>query len=299
MTQSHDLDEIAAHLDPTQAPQRCTRRHFVGASIGTGIAAAAWPAVADQMIRTDDRGLQAGPVTVPVGSFGMPAYAAKPAGKSGCPVLLVVSEIFGVHAYIADVTRRFAKLGYHAIAPELFVRQGDARSYPDVPTLVRELIAKVPDDQVMGDLDATVAWAGKQGADTGKLGITGFCWGGRIAWLYDAHNPAVKAAVAWYGRLVGSDSELTPKHPIDVAERLNGPVLGLYGAEDAGIPLDTIENMKNALATGSSAAKASEFVIYPEAGHAFHADYRPSYMKDAAMDGWQRSLAWFKAHGVA
>jgi len=295
MPQPHDLDEMAAHV----GHRAYTRRDFVRTSVGTGIAAAALPVMAQHRVQTGTDGLQAGPVTVPVGDFAMPAYSAKPAGKAGCPVVLVVSEIFGVHDYIADVARRHARLGYHAVAPELFVRQGDARSYTDIPTLVSALIAKVPDAQVMGDLDATADWAGRQGSDTGKLGITGFCWGGRIAWLYDAHNPAVKAGVAWYGRLAGSGSELTPRHPIDVAGQLNGPMLGLYGARDSGIPMETVEDMKNALAKGSAASKASEFVIYPEAGHAFHADYRPSYVKDAAEDGWRRGIAWFKAHGVA
>ena len=214
-------------------------------------------------------------------------------------MVLVVSEIFGVHEHIADVARRFAKQGYLAIAPEMFVRQGDAKSYTEISRLISEVIGKVPDAQVMGDLDATVAWARGQGGDTARLGVTGFCWGGRITWLYSAHNPAVKAGVAWYGRLVGAASPLTPKHPVELAGALNGPVLGLYGGADTGIPLDTVEAMKKALAEGSAAAKKSEFVVYPDAPHAFHADYRPSYRKEAADDGWKRCLAWFKAHGVA
>ena len=214
-------------------------------------------------------------------------------------MVLVTSEIFGVHEYIADVARRFAKAGYFTVAPELFVRQGDAGSYGEVAKLVAEVISKVPDAQVMGDLDATLAWAKAEGADTSRSGITGFCWGGRITWLYSAHNSQVKAGVAWYGRLVGASTPLTPKHPVDVVASLNGPVLGLYGEKDTGIPLDTVEKMKAALATGSAAAKKSEFVVYPDAPHAFHADYRPSYRKEAADDGWKRCLAWFKANGVA
>jgi len=213
--------------------------------------------------------------------------------------VLVVSEIFGVHEHIADVARRFAKAGYLAIAPELFVRQGDAQSFDEVARLLSEVIAKVPDEQVMGDLDAALAWARGHGGDTAKAGITGFCWGGRITWLFAAHQPQVKAGVAWYGRLVGQPSPLTPRHPVDVAGSLRGPVLGLYGEKDTGIPLDSVDTMKAALAAGSPAARKSEFVIYPDAPHAFHADYRPSYRKEAAEDGWKRCLAWFKAHGVA
>ena len=285
-------------LDSLSPTRDFSRRDFVRTTVGSGFAAAVLP-VGAQVISTDTTGLVAGEVTIPVGDFRMPAYRAAPAGKSGLPVVLVVSEIFGVHEHIADVARRFAKQGYLAIAPEMFVRQGDAKSYTEISRLISEVIGKVPDAQVMGDLDATVAWARGQGGDTARLGVTGFCWGGRITWLYSAHNPAVKAGVAWYGRLVGAASPLTPKHPVELAGALNGPVLGLYGGADTGIPLDTVEAMKKALAEGSAAAKKSEFVVYPDAPHAFHADYRPSYRKEAADDGWKRCLAWFKAHGVA
>jgi carboxymethylenebutenolidase len=236
---------------------------------------------------------------IPVGDFRMPAYRAAPAGKANAPVVLVVSEIFGVHEYIADVARRFARAGYFAIAPELFVRQGDASAYGEVGKLIAEVISKVPDGQVMNDLDQAVVWAGGQGADARKVGVTGFCWGGRITWLYAAHSPAVQAGVAWYGRLVGQKSVLTPQHPVDVVAGLRAPVLGLYGEKDTGIPLDTVEQMKVALAGGSAAAKKSEFVVYPDAPHAFHADYRPSYRQANAEDGWRRCLAWFKANGLA
>ena len=276
-----------------------SRRDFVRRAVGTGFAAAALPVVAQTAVKTDSSGLVVGEVTIPVGSFKMPAYRAAPAGKRNAPVVLVVSEIFGVHEYIADVARRFAKAGYFAIAPELFARQGDPNDFGEIARLISELISKVPDEQVMADLDAAVAWAGAEGADTGKTAVTGFCWGGRITWLYSAHSPRVKAGVAWYGRLVGQSNPLQPRHPVDVAAGLHGPVLGLYGEKDTGIPLDTVERMKTALATGGAAAKKSEFVIYPDAPHAFHADYRPSYRKEAADDGWQRCLAWFKAHGVA
>lgn len=275
------------------------RRAFVRTAVGTGFAAAALPIEAQQEIRTGADGLTVGEVTLPVGDFAMPAYRAMPAGGRNLPVVLVISEIFGVHEHIADVARRFARLGYLAIAPELFTRQGDAWAYAESAKLIQEVISKVPDAQVLGDLDATVAWAATQGGDAQRLGVTGFCWGGRQTWLYAAHNPAVRAGVAWYGRLVGASSGITPKHPIDAVGALKAPVLGLYGGQDAGIPLDTVDKMKAALATGSAAAKQSGFHVYAEAPHAFHADYRPSYRQEAAEDGWKRCIDWFKTHGVA
>jgi len=276
-----------------------SRRDFVRTTVGSGFAAAVLPVVAQTTIKTDSSGLTVGEVMIPVGDFKMPAYRAAPAVKTNLPVVLVISEIFGVHEHIADVARRFAKQGYLAIAPELFVRQGDAGSYGEVAKLLAEVISKVPDAQVMGDLDAAAAWAKANGGDASKLAVTGFCWGGRITWLYAAHNPGMKAGVAWYGRVVGDPSALQPKHPVDVAGSLHAPVLGLYGGADTGIPLASVERMKAALAAGSAAAKKSEFVVYPDAPHAFHADYRPSYRKDAAEDAWKRCLAWFKTHGVA
>jgi carboxymethylenebutenolidase len=276
-----------------------SRRAFVRAGVGTGFAAAVLPTMAQTTVTTDANGLAVGEATIPVGEFKMPAYVARPEGKAGAPVVLVVSEIFGVHEHIADVARRFAKQGYFAIAPELFVRQGDPMSYGEIAKLIAEVVSKVPDAQVMGDLDAAVAWARQQGADTSRLGVTGFCWGGRITWLYAAHNPAVKAGVAWYGRLVGESTALQPNHPVDLAGKLLAPVLGLYGAADSGIPLDTVDKMKAALGQGSAAARRSQFVVYPDAPHAFHADYRPSYRKQPAEDGWKRCLEWFRSHGVA
>jgi len=280
-------------------PDGSTRREFVRRSVGAGFAAAVLPVMAQSVIKTSAEGLEAGEVTIPVGDFKMPAYRAVRKGLVKAPVVLVVSEVFGVHEHIADVARRLAHQGYCAIAPELFVRQGDAGAYAEIGKLIAEVIAKVPDAQVMGDLDATVAWASAQGMDTSRLGLTGFCWGGRIAWLYAAHNPSLKAAVAWYGRLQGDSTALSPKHPLDLVASLKAPVLGLYGEKDAGISLDSIAKMKAALATGSAAAQASEFVVYPDAPHAFHADYRPSYRAEAAQDGWARCLRWFKSHGVA
>jgi carboxymethylenebutenolidase len=291
------LTEEFNTLVPAQAD--FSRRDFVRTTVGTGFAAAVLPVTAQTVVKTDSAGLVAGEVTITVGDFKMPAYRAAPAGKNNLPVVLVISEIFGVHEHIADVARRFAKAGYFAIAPELFVRQGDAGSYGEISKLIAEVVSKVPDAQVMTDLDASLAWAKAQGADTAKSAITGFCWGGRITWLYNAHNPTIKAGVAWYGRLVGTASPLNPKHPVDVTSNLNGPVLGLYGGEDTGIPQDTVEKMKVMLNTGSAAAKKSEFMVYANAPHAFHADYRPSFRKEAAEDGWRRCLAWFKANGVA
>ncbi|MBZ8139156.1 carboxymethylenebutenolidase [Rubrivivax gelatinosus] len=289
--QQDDFDTLVPRPDPS-------RRDFVRCAVGGGFAAAVLPIAAQTVIRTDSAGLVAGEVTIPVGDFRLPAYRAAPAGRTHAPVLLVVSEIFGVHEHIADVVRRFAKAGYFAVAPQLFVRQGDAAAYTEIARLVAELVSKVPDEQVLRDLDATLAWASGQGADTTKAGVTGFCWGGRITWLYAAHNPQIKAGVAWYGRLVGDPNPLQPVNPVELAGQLRAPVLGLYGGQDSGIPLDSVERMKAALAKGSVAAKQSRFVVYPEAGHAFHADYRPSYRADAAQDGWKRTLAWFAEHGV-
>ena len=291
--------DLGALLPGASTEAGTTRRTALKAALGVGYAASALPIMAQTAIKTPSTGLTAGEVMIDVNGFKMPAYRAAPEGKTGLPVVLVLSEIFGVHEYIADTARRFAQAGYLAIAPELFVRQGDAQSYGEMAKLIAEVISKVPDAQVMQDLDATVQWAAAHGGDTSKLGVTGFCWGGRQTWLYAAHNPKVKAGVAWYGRLVGQVSDLNPRHPVDVGAKLNGPVLGLYGAADTGIPLDTVDKMKTVLSGGNAASKASTFVVYPDAPHAFHADYRPSFRKEAAEDGWKRANAWFKQHGVA
>jgi carboxymethylenebutenolidase len=295
-----DLKSEFDALLPGQATEQgASRRTALKAALGVGYAAAAMPIMAQTAIKTSAEGLTTGEFTYEVNGFKVPAYRAAPAGKTNLPVVLVIQEIFGVHEYIADTARRFAKAGYLAIAPELYARQGDPTTYGEIAKLMAEVVSKVPDAQVMADLDGAVKWAGANGGDTAKVGITGFCWGGRITWLYAAHSKNVKAGVAWYGRLVGNPSELTPKHPVDIAASLNGPVLGLYGAADAGIPLDTVDKMKAALAAGNAAAKASQFVVYPDAPHAFHADYRPSFRQGPAEDGYQRALAWFKANGVA
>jgi carboxymethylenebutenolidase len=276
-----------------------SRRTAIKAALGVGYAASLGAAVAQTAIKTSSDGLTAGEFVVEVNGFKVRSYRAAPAGKTNLPVVLVVQEIFGVHEYIADTCRRFAKMGYLAIATELFDRQGDPTKYNAVPDLIKEVVSKVPDAQVMTDLDAMVKWAGANGGDTSKVAVTGFCWGGRITWLYAAHNPAVKAGVAWYGRLLGATNDLTPKNPIDLVASINGPVLGLYGGADTGIPVDTIDKMKEALKGGSAAAKKSEFVVYDGAPHAFHADYRPSYRQQPAEDGFKRAVDWFKANGVA
>lgn len=281
-----------------QPSRRTALKAALGAGLGVGYACAAGPVMAQTAIKTSSAGLTAGEVSVTVKGFQMPAYRAMPEGGQNLPVVLVISEIFGVHEYIADTCRRLARAGYLAIAPDLFVRQGDPMAYGEMAKLMTEVIAKVPDAQVMSDLDAAVQWAGANGGDAKKLAITGFCWGGRITWLYAAHGP-VKAGVAWYGRLQGSKNDLQPSHPMDLVGQLKAPVLGLYGGQDTGIPLESVEAMKAALKSGSPAAKASEFVIYPDAPHAFHADYRPSYREQPAQDGWARMQAWFKQHGVA
>ena len=287
--------EIDSLVPPTSFSDGLVRRDFLKAALGAGIAAAALPARSATMIDTDAKGLTAGTVSIPAGDRDIPAYLAQPEGKTGLPVILVVSEIFGVHHYIADVARRFAKEGYLALAPDLFVRQGDPNAYASVGELMKNLIAKVPDAQVMKDLDACAAWAGTHGGDANRLGINGFCWGGRIVWLYAAHNPKLKAGVSWYGRLVNDKTPATPTEPLGLVAEIKAPVLGLYGVRDAGIPVATVEDMRLKL---QRAGKESDFVIYPDAGHGFHADYRPGYVKEDAEDGWKRALEWFGKHGV-
>lgn len=297
------MTEFNALLPGRSTEQGATRRTALKVALGVGYAATTQPIMAQTAVTTSSEGLACGSDVFDVNGFSVPFYCAAPVGKKNLPIILVVQEIFGVHAYIADVCRRLAHAGYMAIAPDLYVRQGDASQYTDIGKLLSEVVAKVPDEQVMGDLDAAVAWAAAHGGNAKKVGITGFCWGGRITWLYAQQRQSVKAGVAWYGRLVGTPSPLTPQHPLDLAATLKAPVLGLYGGQDSGIPLTTINQMKDALAEaaakGNAAAKASQFVVYPDAPHAFHADYRPSYRKAAAEDGWSRALAWFKTHGVA
>ena len=272
-----------------------TRRDILVTSLAAGFALAVQPVSADT-ITTDTEGLTAGEVRIPVKDGEIPGYRAMPATGQDVPIVLVVQEIFGVHEHIRDLCRRFAKQGYLAVAPELYARQGDVSKISDWKLIMSDVVAKVPDAQVMADLDATVAWAGKSSkGDTKRVAVTGFCWGGRIVWLYAAHNPDLKAGVAWYGRLTGERTPLQPQYPIDRAKDLKAPVLGLYGGQDQGIPLTDVEQMRAAL---KAANKPSEIVVFQEAPHGFLADYRPSYKPKEAADAWAQCLAWFRKHGV-
>ena len=289
--------DVHALLPGRSSETGARRRSVLQSMVGLGYAAAAAPLMAQTAIATPADGLTVGEISYTVDGFKVPAYRAAPAGKTGLPVVLVVHEIFGVHEYIADTCRRLAQAGYLAIAPELYARQGDPASYGEMAKLMSELVSKVPDAQVMADLDGALTWAAANGGDTARAAITGFCWGGRIAWLYAAHGP-VKAGIAWYGRLEGASTPLTPRHPLELAPILRAPVLGLYGEADTGIPQESVERMRVALAAGSAAAKASRIVTYPDVPHAFHADYRASYREAAAKDGWKRLLDWLRDHGV-
>ncbi|QHM72841.1 dienelactone hydrolase family protein [Mixta intestinalis] len=260
-----------------------------------GFAPAASPAAATAII-TDSETIEGGETTINTQGENMPAWFARPKNATGpLPVVLVVQEIFGVHEHIRDICRRLAAEGYLAIAPELYFRQGDPNDYNDIGQLFQQLVSKVPDVQVLADLDHVANWASRHGGDMRNLAITGFCWGGRIVWLYAAHNPQLKAGVAWYGRLTGEKTMQQPSYPVDIATDLTAPVLGLYGAKDEGIPLASVETMRQALKDANATA---EIVVYPEAGHAFNADYRPSYHEASAQDGWQRMLVWFHQYGV-
>ena len=300
MNKDHLNDALALHPKMTR-----TRRDFLRTTAYAGglvgFATAAQPVLGQQLITTDFKGIKAGEKTIDLGSEELYAYVAEPEKKDGkLPIIIIASEIFGVHEHIADIARRFAKLGYMAIAPEFFTRAGDPTSLGTVAEIMSEIVSKTPDKQVMSDISAALKWAGENGGDTARVGVTGFCWGGRITWLACANLPEVKAGVAWYGRLVGDKSENFPAHPVDLAESLKAPVLGLYGGKDTGIPLDTVEQMKQALYKASSnpAAAKSQFVIYPDAPHAFHADYRATYQEGPAKNGWDQCIKWFKQHGV-
>ena len=273
-----------------------SRRGFVVTSLASGFALAVQPVCAQTMITTDTNGLLANEVKIPVAGGDIPGYAAMPARGGPFPTVLVIQEIFGVHEHIKDVCRRLAKLGYFAAAPALYAREGDVSGMSDIQEIISKVVSKVPDAQVASDLDATAAWAKGTGkADTTRLGVTGFCWGGRQVWLYAAHNPNVKAAVAWYGAVKRPGTDLQPKNPLDLVGQLKAPVLGLYGGADPGIPVDTLAEMKTAL---KAAHNPSEIIIYPDTPHGFNADYRPSYRPDQAKDGWSKMQAWFKQHGV-
>ena len=274
-----------------------SRRSFVtGATAITGFALAAGPVNAQSVITTDTNGLTVGAGQVPVSGGTMPLYYARPVAGGPFPAVLVVQEVFGVHEYIKDICRRLAKIGYLGVAPALHFRQGDSSKITDMAVLFRDIVSKVADAQVMADLDSTAAWAAAEGkGDPNRLAITGFCWGGRITWLYAAHSSKVRAGVAWYGRLSGDYGAMTPRHPVDVAKELKAPVLGLYGGADQGIPVSSVEDMQAEL---ESAKGTSELVVYPDAPHAFHADYRATYREGPAKDGWKKMQEWFKKHGV-
>jgi carboxymethylenebutenolidase len=277
-----------------EIPQE-NRREFLLSKLAVGFALAVHP-IGAQTITTDTKGLTAGEVQIPMADGKMiPAYRARPSGGGRFPTVLVVQEIFGVHEHIKDLCRRLAKSGYMAVAPELFARQGDVSKIENVQEIVNTVVSKVPDSQVMSDLDATAAWAVKNGGSTTRLAITGFCWGGRIAWMYAAHNPKLDAAAAWYGRLEGETNAMTPKNPLDYAGGLKAPVIGFYGGKDTGISKESIERMRVSLKV---VGDESEINVYPEAQHGFNADYRASYKKDDAEDAWKKMLAWFKKYGV-
>jgi carboxymethylenebutenolidase len=291
--QPQHLDQLPPD-EPGHVPQR---RVVLIAGLSAGFAFAANPVMA-QVITTPTDGLTAGEVKVPTSTGNIPAYRAMPSSGGPFPTVLVVEEIFGVHEHIRDVCRRFATLGYYAIAPELFARQGDATK-ADIPTLLKDIVPKKPDAEAMTDLDATLAFAKASGsADTARLGTVGYCWGGRIVWLYAAHNPGLKAAVAFYGILGGKaspSSAIKPKNPVDFGSTIKVPVLGLYGGKDDNIPPELIKQMQDELKQGGT---ESHIVVYPDTPHGFFADYRPSYRPEAAKDAWAKVQAWFKEHGV-
>jgi carboxymethylenebutenolidase len=272
-----------------------SRRAFIVGGLAAGFALAVLP-VSAETISTDSNGLTVGEVMIPVSGGSIPGYRAMPNTGGPFATILVVHEVFGVHEHIKDICRRLAKAGYFAVAPALYAREGDVARISDIKQIM-QVVAKVPESQVASDLDATVAWAKSTGkADTSELGVVGFCWGGRQVWLYAAHNPQLKAGAAWYGVLQRPNSDMTPQNPIDVVQRINAPILGLYGGADPGIPIVQIEAMRAAL---KRAGKPSEIIVYPNTPHGFNADYRPSYRPEQAKDGWRRMLAWFKQHGVA
>ncbi|MDN3987806.1 dienelactone hydrolase family protein [Zwartia vadi] len=297
---SDHVSDVEALNGESKQSRRQFLRNTSAIGVGLGFAAVAQPTFA-QVIQTDFTGIKAGEETIVDGDLELFAYVARPIGEqTKLPIVIIASEIFGVHEHIADVARRFAKRGYLAIAPEFFTRAGDPTALGTMAEIMSQIVAKTPDKQVMGDIEAAIKWAGTHGGDQARVGVTGFCWGGRITWLACANLPQVKAGVAWYGRLVGDKSENFPAHPVDLAAQLKAPVLGLYGGKDTGISLETVEQMKKALsaATGNQAAQASKFVIYPDAPHAFHADYRATYQPEPAKDGWEKCLNWFVQHGV-
>jgi carboxymethylenebutenolidase len=280
------LDGLAQHP--------LARRGLVTTALITGFTLAT-TRVEAQAIHTDMAGIEAGEVKIPSGGFQVPSYFARPQGNGPFPIVVVNEEIFGIHEYIKDVCRRLAKDGYLAVAPEIYARAGDIAQVSDIQVILRDFVSKTPDTQIMADLDAAVAWAAANKGNAARLATTGFCRGGRTVWMYDAHNPSLKAAVAWYGPVGGNKTEISPNTPLDIAADLKAPLLGLYGGRDTGIPVETV---LAAAAKARAAGKKVEIQIFPEATHGFHADYRPSYRADAALAGWARMLAFFKENGV-
>jgi carboxymethylenebutenolidase len=281
------LPETENWVKSTQIDRRGA---LIGGVAIAGYALAVQPVEA--AIVTSIEGLDAGMTTFPAsGGLTMNAYRARPKGKMNLPVIVVVQEIFGVHEWIRDICRRFAKAGYYAIAPDYYQRQGDATKIADIQTLFTTIVSKVPDAQVLTDTDAAFAFAARDGGSASRIAITGFCWGGRITWLYAAHNPKLKAGVAWYGRLTGAATPLQPRNPIDLVPTIRAPVLGLYGGLDKGIPVADVERMDAAL---KAAGRLSSLTVFPQADHGFLADYRPSYNEAAAKEGWAKALNWLK-----
>jgi carboxymethylenebutenolidase len=289
------MDGLDSHLKSLMPKTEFSRRGFVMTSLTAGFALAVQPVVAQTVVTTDSEGLTVGEVQIPVADGAIPAYRAMPASGGPFPTVLVVQEIFGIHEHIKDICRRFAKLGYLAVAPALYARQGDVTKLSDMKDIM-PIVLTVPDAEVLSDLDATAVWMQSNKGDTKRMGVTGFCWGGRIVWLYAAHNPALKAAVAWYGPLTRPTNELQTVNPPALVKDLKAPVLGLYGGADQGIPIADIEAMREAV---KGAPKPCEIVIYPDTPHGFNADYRPSYRLEAAKDGWERLKEWFKKNGAA
>ncbi len=284
------MDGLQGLLNPPLA-----RRGFVMTTLISGFTLAT-ERVEAQIVHTDATGLVTGEMQVPVADGQLPGYFARPQGAGPFPTVIVIEEIFGIHEYIKDTCRRLAKLGYLAATVELYARLGDLSKMTDAGAIVRDVISKAPDATVLSDLDSLADWTAANGGDPNRMGVTGFCRGGRAVWMFDAHSSRLKAAVAWYGPIMGTPSAIQPQNVIDIANHLRCPLLGLYGAKDPGINPDDV---KAAEAKAKAAGATVDIVIYPDAGHGFHADYRPTYVRDAAVDGWDRMLAWFRKYGVA
>jgi len=284
-----------AQFDGLLPTEPFTRRAFIATAVGAGFALATQPISAQTVIRTDSDGLVAGDISVPATDRELPGYRAMPAGGENLPTVLVIHEIFGVHEYIRDVCRRLARAGYLAIAVDMYIRHGETAKMANVQEILTGPVAASSDAEHMADLDACAAWAAKHGGDPQRLAVTGFCRGGRTTWLYAAHNPRLKAAIAWYGHLKGAPTPRQPRSAVDLAANIKAPVLGLYAGKDQGIPAEHVEEMREAL---KKAGGNSQLHVYADAPHAFHADYRPTYRKDAAEDGWKRLLEWLKQNGV-